>query len=144
MPVTVGEGGRRLQPGTVTIAPSGGNLLVQDDRLRVLSVPPEPGQFHVPGIDATFSSIAAALGPAACGVLLTGMGRDGAAGLKLMRERGAVTLGQDEATCAVYGMPAAAHAIGAVEHQLPIDELAGAVLTVLGRVPATTANGEPS
>jgi chemotaxis response regulator CheB len=118
LPVGVGESGRRLAPGTVTIAPSGGNLLVQDDRLRTVCVPPEPGQFHVPGIDATFSSIASALGPAACGVLLTGMGRDGAAGLRLMRDRGAVTVGQDEATSAVYGMPAAAAALGAVEHVL--------------------------
>jgi len=133
LPVVVGESGRRLAPGTVTIAPSGGNLLVQDDRLRVVCVPPDPGQFHVPGIDATFSSVAAALGPRACGVLLTGMGRDGAAGLRLMRERGAVTIGQDEATCAVYGMPAAAAALGAVQHQLAVDRIGGAVLDVVGR-----------
>ena len=133
MPVVVGESGRRLAPGTITIAPSGGNLLVQDERLRVLCTPPEPGQFHVPGIDATFSSVARALGPDALGVLLTGMGRDGAAGLLAMRERGAVTLGQDEATCAVYGMPAAAYALGAVQRQLPLPEIAPALLTALGR-----------
>jgi two-component system chemotaxis response regulator CheB len=61
-------------------------------------------------------------------VLLTGMGRDGAAGLLAMRERGALTLGQDEATCAVYGMPRAAFALGAVERQLPLPEIAPAVL----------------
>ena len=133
LPVTVGESGRRLAPGTVTIAPSGGNLLVQDDRLRVVCVPPEPGQFHVPGIDASFESIARALGPDSVGVLLTGMGRDGAAGLLAMRERGAMTLGQDEATSTVYGMPAAAFALSAVERQLPLDELAPAVLGALGR-----------
>ena len=133
MPVVVGESGRRLAPGTITIAPSGGNLLVQDDRLRVLCTPPEPGQFHVPGIDATFESIARALGPEALGVLLTGMGRDGAAGLLSMRERGALTIGQDEATCAVYGMPAAAYALGAVERQLPLPEIGPALLSALGR-----------
>ena len=133
MPVVVGESGRRLAPGTVTIAPSGGNLLVQDNRLRVLCTPPDPGQFHVPGIDASFESIARALGPDALGVLLTGMGRDGAAGLLAMRERGALTFGQDEATCAVYGMPAAAYALGAVERQLPLPEIAPALLTALGR-----------
>jgi chemotaxis response regulator CheB len=133
MPVLVGESGRRLAPGTITIAPSGGNMLVQDDRLRVLCTPPEPGQFHVPGIDATFESVARALGPDAVGVLLTGMGRDGAAGLLAMRERGALTLGQDEATCAVYGMPAAAFALNAVERQLPLPDIAPAVLTALGR-----------
>ncbi len=133
MPVVVGESGRRLAPGTITIAPSGGNLLVQDERLRVMCTPPEPGQFHVPGIDATFSSIARALGPDALGVILTGMGRDGAAGLLAMRERGALTLGQDEATCAVYGMPAAAFTLGAVERQLPLVDIAPALLTALGR-----------
>jgi chemotaxis response regulator CheB len=131
LPVKVGESGRRLEPGTVTIAPSGGNLLVQDDRLRVLVTPPEPGQFHVPGIDATMHSVAGALGPDAVGVLLTGMGRDGAAGLLAMRNRGAFTIGQDEATCAVYGMPAAAAALGAIDSVLPIDAIGPALRDVL-------------
>jgi two-component system chemotaxis response regulator CheB len=131
LPVTVGESGRRLEPGTVTIAPSGGNLLVQDDRLRVLVTPPEPGQFHVPGIDATMHSVANALGPDAVGVLLTGMGRDGAAGLLAMRGRGAFTIGQDEATCAVYGMPAAAAALGAIDRVLPIEGIGPALRDVL-------------
>jgi two-component system chemotaxis response regulator CheB len=131
LPVSVGESGRRLEPGTVTIAPSGGNLIVQDDRLRVLVTPPEPGQFHVPGIDATMQSVADALGPDAVGVLLTGMGRDGAAGLLSMRGRGAFTIGQDEATSAVYGMPAAAAAIDAIDRQLPIEEIGPALCQAL-------------
>ena len=117
----------------MTIAPSGANLLVTDDRLRVRCTPPEPGQFHVPGIDACFNSVAEALGPDAVGVLLTGMGRDGAHGLKAMRDRGAATLGQDEATSAVYGMPQAAFVEGAVERQLPVGEIAAAVLGLVGR-----------
>jgi two-component system chemotaxis response regulator CheB len=133
LPVVVGGSGKRLVPGTVTIAPSGGNLLVQDDRLRVLCTPPDPGQFHVPGIDQCFTSVADALGPDAVGVLLTGMGRDGAAGLKAMRDRGAATLGQDEATSAVYGMPQAAFALDAVERQLAITDMAAAVLGLVGR-----------
>jgi two-component system chemotaxis response regulator CheB len=131
LPVRVGESGRRLEPGTVTLAPSGGNLLVQDDRLRVLVTPPEPGQFHVPGIDATMRSVASALGPDAVGVLLTGMGRDGAAGLLAMRGRGAFTIGQDEATSAVYGMPAAAAALDAIDRQLPIEDIGPALCDVL-------------
>lgn len=131
LPVRVGESGRRLEPGTVTIAPSGGNLLVQDDRLRVLVTPPDPGQFHVPGIDATMRSVADALGPDAVGVLLTGMGRDGAAGLLAMRGHGALTIGQDEATSAVYGMPAAAAAMNAIDRQLPIDDIGPALCEVL-------------
>ncbi len=131
--VVVGGSGRRLEPGTVTVAPSGGNLLVQDDRLRTLATPPDAGQFHVPGIDAAFRSVASVLGASAVGVLLTGMGRDGALGLKEMRDRGAPTLGQDEASCAVYGMPAAALAAGAVERQLPLEQIGPALLALLGR-----------
>ncbi len=97
LPVVQGESGRRLQPGTITIAPSGRNLLVRD-QLRVVCEPAPEKQFHVPGIDASFASIADSVGDGAIGVLLTGMGRDGAVGLKAMRDRGATTLGQDEAT----------------------------------------------
>jgi two-component system chemotaxis response regulator CheB len=131
LPVVVGGSGKRLQPGTVTIAPSGQNLLVQDNRLRVVCVPPETGQFHVPGIDQCLTSVANALGPDAIGVMLTGMGRDGAVGLKAMRDRGAATLGQDEATSTVYGMPQAAWAIGAVETQLPLPSIGPALLAMV-------------
>jgi two-component system chemotaxis response regulator CheB len=133
LPVVQGASGHRLKPGVITVAPSGGNLLVQDDRLRVLCVPPEPTQFHVPGIDQCFESIADALGPDAIGVLLTGMGRDGAAGLKAMRDRGAATLGQDEATSTVYGMPQAAAALDAVDRQVGVDEVTPVLLGLLGR-----------
>jgi two-component system chemotaxis response regulator CheB len=128
--VVMGATGKRLQPGTVTVAPSGLNLLVRD-HLRVVCEPAPERQFHVPGIDASFESIAASVGAEAIGVVLTGMGRDGAAGLKAMRERGAVTIGQDEATSAVYGMPAAAWAAGAVEHQLPLPEIAPLIRTLV-------------
>jgi two-component system chemotaxis response regulator CheB len=135
LPVGVGENGRRLRPGTVTVAPSGLNLVVHKE-LRVTTAAPPKTQFHVPGIDATFSSIAEAVGPRAVGVLLTGMGRDGAAGLRRMRERGAFTLAQDEATSAVYGMPAAAMALDAVDRQLPLSEVAGVVRALVARPPA--------
>ena len=130
LPVRQGESGRRLQPGTVTIAPSGLNLLVRD-HLRVVCEPAPERQFHVPGIDASFESIADSVGAEAVGVLLTGMGRDGAQGLLAMRERGAVTIGQDEATSAVYGMPQAGWAIGAVQYQLPVGEIGDAILKVV-------------
>ena len=130
LPVVMGETGKRLVPGTVTVAPSGLNLLVRD-HLRVVCEPAPERQFHVPGVDASFESIAASVGAEAIGVILTGMGRDGAAGLKTMRERGAVTIGQDEATCAVYGMPAAAYAAGAVEHQLPLPEIGPLVVSLV-------------
>jgi two-component system chemotaxis response regulator CheB len=135
LPVTVGEAGRRLQPGTVTVAPSGLNLIVHKE-LRVTTELPPRSQYHVPGIDATFSSVAEVVGSDAVGVLLTGMGRDGAAGLKQMRERGAFTIAQDEATSAVYGMPAAAMNLAAVERQLPLAEIGPALARLAARRPA--------
>jgi two-component system, chemotaxis family, protein-glutamate methylesterase/glutaminase len=131
LPVHVGESGRRLLPGTVTVAPSGLNLIVHDRKLRVTCERPPTSQYHVPGIDATFKSVAHNVGAESIGVLLTGMGRDGAAGLKLMRDRGAVTIAQDEATSAVYGMPQAARALGAVEHELPLEAVAPALVALL-------------
>jgi len=137
LPVSVASAGRRLAPGTVSIAPSGANLIVHES-LRVTMAEPPKTQYHVPGIDETLSSIAAAVGPYAVGVLLTGMGRDGAVGLKRMRERGGLTIAQDEATSAVYGMPAAAVAIGAAELQLPIGEVGPALrqIACLAKEPA--------
>ncbi len=123
LPVSVAVPGQRLRPATVTVAPSGTNLLV-DRHLRVRTEVPPDTQHHVPGIDVTFSSVADAVGAAAVGVLLTGMGHDGAQGLRRMRDAGAFTLAQDEATSAVYGMPAAAVAAAAVDLQLPLPEVA--------------------
>jgi two-component system chemotaxis response regulator CheB len=131
LPVVVGANGRRLQPGTVTVAPSGLNLVVHD-QLRVTTHEPPPTQYHVPGIDATFTSVSENYGVDAIGVLLTGMGRDGALGLKRMRERGSLTIAQDEETSAVYGMPAAAAALGAVELQLPLPEIGPVLRQVAG------------
>jgi two-component system, chemotaxis family, protein-glutamate methylesterase/glutaminase len=130
LPVSVGEGGKRLQPGRVTLAPGGLNLIVHE-RLRVTCEVPPPSQFHIPGIDPTFTSIAHHIGPAAIGVILTGMGRDGAAGLKEMRDCGATTIGQDEPTSAVYGMPGAAKALGAIEHERPLPEIAPLLLSLV-------------
>jgi two-component system chemotaxis response regulator CheB len=81
----------------------------------------------VPGIDATLMSVADTVGADAIGVLLTGMGRDGAAGMKCLRDGGAFTIAQDEQTSAVYGMPAAAVAIDAADIQLPLEDIGVAV-----------------
>ena len=130
LPVGVATSGVRLHPGTVTIAPSARNLVI-NDHLRVSIEQPPPTQFNVPGVDATFESVARSVGPRAIGVLLTGMGRDGAVGLKAMRDAGAITIGQDEESSAVWGMPAAAAACGAVQRQLPLTEIAGALVAIL-------------
>lgn len=124
--VHVATDGERLVRGHVYLAPAGGNMLLRPG-YRLELAQPSVGQFHVPGVDATFHSVARVCGRRAVGVLLTGMGRDGAVGLHAMRDSGAMTIGQDESTSVVYGMPAAARALHAVDSELPLDEVAAAV-----------------
>jgi len=126
LPVIMSEHGRRLEPGAVHVAPAGLNTLLRPG-LRLELRPPAEGQFHVPGVDAAFASAAAVCGADAIGVLLTGMGRDGAEGLRAMRDAGALTIGQDEPSSVVWGMPAAAQALGAVGHELPLSLIAAAL-----------------
>jgi two-component system chemotaxis response regulator CheB len=90
--------------------------------------PGEPVNGHRPSVDVLFRSVARAAGARAVGAILTGMGRDGAQGLLAMRQAGARTLGQDEASCIVYGMPKVAFDIGAVERQFPLDRMATEIL----------------
>jgi two-component system chemotaxis response regulator CheB len=127
LPVVVAQPGKQLRGGVVSIAPSGQNVVVAPN-LRVTLCEPSERQFHVPGIDPAFNSIATSVGHDAIGVLLTGMGRDGAAGLKALREAGAITIGQDEASSAVYGMPAVAWTLGGVEHQLPLSDIGPTII----------------
>lgn len=104
----------RLRPGTVRVAPGGMHLVFEGHR-RV-SFRPFQGEANCPSIDLAMESAAAVYGPAAIGVLLTGMGSDGAHGLGVIRERGGKTLVQDPATCVVAGMPGAAIARGVVDY----------------------------
>ena len=84
---------------------------------------------------------AAGLGPAAVGVLLTGMGRDGAGGLAAMRRAGSWTIGQDEASSTVYGMPRAAFEMGAVAQQLPISRIGSALLSAAAQSTERSRHG---
>jgi two-component system, chemotaxis family, protein-glutamate methylesterase/glutaminase len=138
LPVVMAEHGRQLRPGVVHVAPAGVNTLLRPGLRIELRTPPS-GQFHVPGVDAAFGSAAAVCGSHALGVLLTGMGRDGAAGLRTMRDAGALTVGQDEPTSVVWGMPAAAQALGAVELELPLPAIAAAIAAAV----AQPADGRP-
>ena len=88
---------------------------------------------HRPSVDVLFDSAAEVVGRNAVGIILTGMGKDGANGLLRMRQAGARTFGQDEATCVVYGMPREAALIGAVEDVAPLAELPRRVMQALGR-----------
>ena len=137
--VQVAADGDRVHPGHVYLAPAGRNMLLRPG-YRLELAEPSVGQFHVPGVDATFQSVARVCGRRAVGVLLTGMGRDGAVGLQAIRSAGARTIGQDESTCVVYGMPAAARALGAVDAELPLTDVAPAIATAVGAIadPATS------
>jgi two-component system chemotaxis response regulator CheB len=84
--------------------------------------------YQRPSVDVLFRSVAREAGGHATGVLLTGMGADGAAGLLEMRRAGAETIAQNEETCVVFGMPREAIRMGAAQHVLPLDEIAGALM----------------
>jgi two-component system chemotaxis response regulator CheB len=121
-----------LAPGRILIAPGGDQHLevtgTSTLRCRLVDGPPVSG--HRPSVDVLFNSLAAATGERTLGVILTGMGRDGAQGLLALRKAGARTLGQDEASSVVYGMPKVAFDVGAVEKQLPLRKIASAALDI--------------
>lgn len=127
--------GDPLTVGKVFLAPGGDSHLEVDGvshlRCRVTPGPPVSG--HCPSVDRLFESVARAAKARAVGVILTGMGRDGARGLLSIREAGGRTLGQNEATSVVYGMPKAAFEIGAVERQLPLEKIGPAIRQLTNR-----------
>jgi len=127
--------GARALPGNAYIAPGDSHLLVRrsgaDYVLNLSSDPPV--NRHRPSVDVLFQSGATAVGHNAIGVILTGMGRDGAAGMLELKHSGAYTLGQDENTCIVYGMPREAFLLGGVDEQAPLPEIAGKILNYLTR-----------
>lgn len=130
IPVVVAVDGERLLAGQVYLAPANQNLVVRPG-FRVGLTDPPPGQYHVPGVDVTFRSVAQVSGQFAVAALLTGMGRDGAAGLKVLRDIGAFTIGQDESTSVVWGMPAAAQEADAVDLELPLPAIGQAIVTAV-------------
>lgn len=100
-------------------------------RVRVEEGPPVSG--HCPSVDVLMSSVARIAGPNAIGILLTGMGADGARGLKALREAGGRTLAQDKASSVVFGMPGEAWKHGAVERLVGLDDMARQILGLLAR-----------
>jgi two-component system chemotaxis response regulator CheB len=129
--------GDALRPGTVLIARGHAHLEITgtSGKPRVAVVDSPPVNHHRPSVDVLFHSAARVFGANAVGVLLTGMGTDGAAGLKAMAAAGAATIGQDEETCVVYGMPAAAARLGACQQILPLAEIPEALLKATDRRP---------
>ena len=122
MPVRPIDSGDQLEAGTVLVARTNDHL-VMDARLR-LHYDANPREYaYRPSVDVFFHCVARHFSGEATGVLLTGMGRDGAEGLLAMRRAGKLTIAQDQASSAVYGMPRAAFEIGAAERILPLDQI---------------------
>lgn len=127
--------GDKVLPGQVLIAPG-------DKQMRLVKVGgfyqvecrgTERVNGHCPSVDVLFNSVAQVAKEHAVGVILTGMGGDGAKGLLAMRQAGARTIGQDEASCVVYGMPKVAYDIGAVQHRMSLSAIAGKVYSLLSK-----------
>lgn len=135
LPVRLGADGDVVRAGEVLVCPGGLDSIVEPPsgsglgRLRCC--PPAPPAHHVPSVDRAFTSVAAVAGARAIGVLLTGMGRDGASGMTALKAAGGATVAQDEHTSTIYGMPRAAVAAGAVDRILPLPEIATALVGLI-------------
>lgn len=130
-----------IEKGTVLIAPGDKHMIVKKvgSKYKVECFSGDKVNGHCPSVDVLFDSVAKEAGEHALGVILTGMGRDGANGLLAMRKSGAYTIGQDEQSSVVYGMPKVAFDIGAVCKQVALSDIPTALLHTLKEKPATTA-----
>jgi two-component system chemotaxis response regulator CheB len=124
--VSEAEDGERVLPGHAYIAPGGRHMrLARSGSNYVVAIDEgEPVNRHRPSVDVLFRSVAANASPNALGVMLTGMGKDGAAAMLEMKRAGSFTIAQDEASCIVFGMPKEAIALGAVDEVLPVTRIA--------------------
>ena len=133
--VVEAEDGMSLRPGVIHIAPGGLHMRVAPDNIvgthRIELTDDAPEHNCKPSVDYLFRSVAKEFGAAAIGVILTGMGYDGAAGLKLMKLQGATTIAQNKETCVVFGMPAKAIDDGVVDYIMPIDTLHTVILKAI-------------
>ncbi len=125
--------GDRVIPGLARlalIAPGGRHMLLKRSGAQyvVEIVDGPPVSRHKPSVDVLFRSVARAAGANATGIIMTGMGDDGARGLREMYDAGAYTLGQDEASCVVYGMPKEARKLDAVHREIPLDHIPASIL----------------
>lgn len=130
--VQVAEHGHLLLPGQIYVAPGDSHLTVEaGERIALCQDEPENGM--CPSVSRLFRSVATVYGAAAVGVLLTGMGKDGAEELKLLREGGAITIAQDRESSVVYGMPGEAVRLNAAGYVLPLQEIATTLARLLKR-----------
>ena len=138
------EDGQQMRAGHVYIAPGDRHLLIERDGARYVVRIDDgtPVNRHKPSVDVLFRSVARSAGRNAIGVLLTGMGKDGARGLAEMRAAGSRTLVQDEATSVVWGMPGEAVALGAADRVLPIEAIAAAICGIAAEMDITRSMRE--
>ena len=134
LPVRLAEDGQPLLPGQVYVAPEGTHLLFGPRGTAQLSNAP-PEHAMRPAVSPLFRSVAQTRGRNGVGILLTGMGRDGAAELKLIRDAGGVTFAQDQATSVIHGMPGEAIKLDACTHILPPQEIAAMLINLAGATP---------
>jgi two-component system chemotaxis response regulator CheB len=130
LPIQIAADQTTLTPGVVYLSPGNAHTSVVKRGKKLLAhlIGEQGSHRYRPSVNVLMQSVATACGPAGIGVLLTGMGDDGAAGLLAMRRAGALTLVQDKTTCTVFGMPSAALELGAAEKALPPDQLAQMIL----------------
>jgi len=123
-----------LAAGTAIIAPAGKQLRLRRARgvVRITLDDDRQGSLHIPSVDAMAASVGEIYGAAALGLILTGMGHDGVAGLRVIKDRGGYVVGQDEASCVVYGMPRAAAAAGLVDRVLPLEAMSRTLCDLTG------------
>ena len=138
------EDGQQVLAGHAYIAPGDRHLMVVRDGSRYVCRLDDgvPVNRHKPSVDVLFRAVAQNAGANAIGVLLTGMGKDGARGLKEMLDAGSLTIAQDEATSVVWGMPGEAVSLGAAQHVLPLDSVAAKILSLSDAMDITRAARE--
>ena len=132
--VKEGEHGEIIRENFVYIAPGGLHMELRRNfagKLQVRCFMAAPVHSCRPAVDILFHSVAELVGDSALGVILTGIGHDGTAGLLEMKAKGAVTLGQDESTSVVYGMPKSAFDCGAVDKQVPLGDMALEIMNAI-------------
>lgn len=127
------QGGEKIEPGHAYLAPGHSHMIIKRSGSGYVTElsKDEPVNRHRPAVDVLFRSVAPLLKANAIGVILTGMGKDGAQGLLQMREAGAWTIGQDQNSCVVYGMPREAALLGAVEEVAPLHDVADRIMARL-------------
>jgi two-component system, chemotaxis family, protein-glutamate methylesterase/glutaminase len=139
MTVYEAEDGQQILAGHVYIAPGDRHLIVERDGARYVCRLDDgtPVNRHKPSVDVLFRSVAQNVGRNAIGALLTGMGKDGARGLKEMLDAGSQTIAQDEATSVVWGMPGEAVNLGAAQHVIPLEDISGKITSIATAIDIT-------